>query len=139
MTQAEATELLNQRLLAEWVAAHPTVRYALNNETFKPTTRPFARFIVAGIERIQRSMGPVGRRRFEYRGSFVAQLFSDLNQGTLPLDTLVGSVHLIFGSKHLSTASDPMWTKGGTVSNPVQREGLHMVVVSTPLSWFNWE
>jgi hypothetical protein len=139
MTQSQAVELLNQRLLTDFAVAHPTVRYALNNETFKPTSRPFARFIVAGVERVQRSMGPVGRRRFEYRATFVAQLFSDIDRGTLALDTLVDSVHTIFGSKHLSAAGDPMWTKGGIASNPVQREGLHMVNVQWPVSWFNLE
>lgn len=139
MTQAQATELLNQRLRTEFAVAHAGVKYALNNETFRPATRPFARFIVAGVERVQRSMGPAGRRRFEYRATFVAQLFGESDVGTGELDALVDSLHTIFGSKHLSSAGDPMWTKGGVASNPVQREGLHMVAVQWPISWFNLE
>lgn len=139
MKQSEATELLNQRLKTEWVAAHPLVPYSLNNEMFRPAARPFACFIVAGVTSEQRSMGAVGTRRFEYKGTFVAQLFGEIDKGTAEVDELVDSVRSIFSAKHLSSAGDPMWTKGAVVSNPVQRDGLHLVVVSIPLVWFNLE
>lgn len=139
MKQSEATELLDQRLRTEWAVANPTVPYALNNETFRPAQRPFAVFIVAGVTREQRSMGPVGTRRFEYKGTFVAQLFGELDKGTAELDALVDSVRAIFGSKHLSTASDPLWTKGDVTSNPIQRDGLSMVTVQIPFTFYNLE
>lgn len=140
MTQSEATELLNQRLKTEWVAAHATVPYALNNETYRGNgQRPFAVFIVAGVTPEQRSMGPEGTRRFEYKATFVAQLFGELDKGTSELDALVDSVRTIFQSKHLGTAGDPMWTKAAQASNPIQKDGLNMVVVQVPLTWFNLE
>lgn len=139
MKQSEATELLDDRLRTEWVTAHPAVPYSLNNETFRPASRPFACFIVAGVTREQRSMGKVGQRRFEYKATFVAQLFGELDKGTKEIDLLVDSVRAIFGSKHLSTAGDPLWTKGDVTSNPIQKDGLSMVVVSVPFSFFNLE
>lgn len=139
MTQAEATELLNQRLLTVFADAWPDVPYALNNETYRPPSTPFARFYVANVVREQRSMGAVGKRRFEYRALFVAQLFGELDRGTSQIDEVVDGVRAVFGSKHLASAGDPLWTKGDTTSTPIQREGLNMVSVAIPVSWFNLE
>lgn len=139
MKQSQAVELLNQRLLTVFAPAHPLVPYALNNETFKPASRPFARFIVANVVPEQRSMGPVGRRRFEYRALFVAQLFAETNAGTAELDELVDSVRSKFQCLHLSQPSDPMWTKAASSTPVQQREGLAMVALSMPLLWFNVE
>lgn len=139
MKQSEATELLDEKLRTDWTVAHPTVPYALNNETFRPAARPFAVFIVAAVTPEQRSMGPVGTRRFEYKGTFVAQLFGEIDAGTKQVDLLVDTVRAIFQSKHFGTAGDPMWTKAAAVSNPVQRDGLHMVVVQVPFVFFNLE
>lgn len=139
MKQSEATELLDERLRTLFVAAHPTVPYSLNNETFRPAARPFACFIVAGVTSEQKSMGAAGTRRYEYRGTFVAQLFGELDKGTKELDLLVDSFREIFSGKHLSTAGDPLWTKGCAVSNPIQKDGLHCVVASIPFSFFNLE
>lgn len=139
MKQTDATELLNQRLRTDFAPAWPLVPYALNNETYRPNSTPFARFILANVVPEQRSMGPVGRRRFEYRGLFVAQLFGELDRGTLQLDEIVNGVRELFQSRHLSVASDPMWTKAASASAPIQREGLHMVSLSMPVLWFNLE
>lgn len=139
MKQSQAVELLDERLRVEFASAHPTVPYALNNETFKPASRPFARFIVANVTPRQASMGPVGRRRFEYKATFVAQLFGEQDTGTNELDLLVDSVRALFQCLHLSSAGDPMWTKEATAPAMVQREGLTMVAITMPLSWFNLE
>lgn len=139
MKHSEAVELLDQRLRTVWAVSNPTVPYALNNETFRPTVRPFAVFIVAGVTSEQRSMGPVGSRRFEYRGTFVAQLFGEIDKGTQELDLLVDGVRSAFQSLHLSSAGDPLWTKAATTTNPVQRDGLSMIVVTIPVVWFNLE
>lgn len=138
MKQSEATELLDDMLRTQWFPATSVV-YALNNETFRPAARPFAVFILAGVTSEQRSMGPVGTRRFEYKGTFVAQLFGEIDKGTREIDLLVDSVRSIFASKHLSTAGDPMWTKAASATNPIARDGLSMVVVSVPVLWFNLE
>jgi hypothetical protein len=137
--QSAATELLDQRLKDVWAPANPTVPYALNNEMFRPATRPFAVFIVAGVTSEQRSQGPEGKRRFEYRGMFVAQLFGEIDAGTQQLDLLVDGVRSVFSAKHLSTVGDPLWTKGAAVSNPVQRDGLHMLTVQIPFTFYNLE
>ncbi len=139
MKQSQATELLDQRIRDVWLPLVGAVPYALNNETFRPDSRPFARFIVAGVAPEQRSMGPVGSRRFQYRGTLVAQLFGELDAGTAGVDALVDAVRTAFQSLHLGTAGDPLWTKEATAANHVQREGLHMVAVSVPFVFFNIE
>lgn len=139
MKQSQATELLNERLRVMFAPAWPLVPYALNNETFRPTQRPFARFILANVTPEQRSMGPVGKRRFEYRATFVAQLFGETNRGTAELDAIVDSVRSMFQCLHLGAVGDPMWTKAATAAAMIQREGLNCVIVSMPVLWFNIE
>lgn len=139
MKQSEATELLNQRLKDVWFVANPTIPYALNNETFRPAARPFARFIVAAVTPTQRSQGPVGRRRFEYRGLFVAQFFGEIDAGTQQIDLLVDSFRAAFQSLHLSTVGDPLWTREASAANPIQMDGLHGVTVQVPFLFFNIE
>lgn len=139
MKQSDATELLDEKLRTDFAAAWPAVPYALNNETFRPAARPFARFIVAGVTAEQKSLGAVGKRRFEYKGTFVAQLFGELDVGTRQIDLIVDSVRSIFQSKHLGAVADPLWTKAGVAANPIQKDGLHMVALSIPFSFFNLE
>ncbi len=139
MKQSDATELLDQRLKNVWFVANPTVPYALNNEAFKPAQRPFARFLLAGVTAEQKSQGPEGKRRFEYKGTFVAQLLGEIDAGTKPLELLVDGVRSVFQSKHLSTAGDPLWTKAASAPAAIQKDGLHMVVVTIPFTFFNLE
>ena len=139
MKQSAATELLDDLLRTGFAVANPTVPYALNNETFRPAARPFAVFLVAGVTPEQRSMGAVGKRRFEYRGTFVAQIFGEIDKGTKEIDLLVDSVRGTFQSKHLGTTGDPMWTKAASATNPIQKDGLSMVVVTMPVLWFHLE
>lgn len=139
MKQSQAVELLDERLRTHFAPAWPLVPYALNNENFKPHQKPFARFIVANVVPECRSMGPVGKRRFEYRAQFVAQVFGETNKGTLELDTLVDSIRSMFQCLHLGVVGDPMWTKAASATPVQQREGLAMLVLTLPVLWFNIE
>lgn len=139
MKQSEATELLDQKLATDFATANPGVAYALNNETFRPVTRPFVVFIIAGVTPQQRSMGPVGKRRVEYRGTFAAQVFGELDKGTKEVDLIVDSFREIFQLKHFSAVGDPLWTREVIASNPIQRDGLHLVVATCAFVFYNIE
>lgn len=136
MKQSEATELLDVYFKTQWLALHPTLDYAFENESFRGTTASWARVALAPGQSEQRSMGAIGTRRFEHKGTIAVQLFGELDKGRKPLELLVDSVRSFLQSKHLATAGDPLWTKAASVAAAFQKDGWWQVTMTVPFSYF---
>lgn len=139
MTPAQAIELIHQRWRDQWDAMHPTVSYALDNELFRGSTPTWVRVHVTGGRSEQRSMGPVGRRRFEHFGTIAVQIFGEADQGRGPVDALCGSARAVLQSLELRAGGDPLWTRAAELQSVAQRDNWWTALVVVPFSYFALE
>lgn len=113
MTEAQAIELIAERWAASW---GPTPPYGFDNEAFRSLDPQWARVTVQHTTSMQLTHGPIGGRRFEYRGNIVVQLFGDVDAGRAGVSTLVEAVKVALDSQSLggSPSVEPLTTYAAT-------------------------
>jgi len=83
VTTAEAEEAIVEQFASAWNAAHSSIDFCLENESFTPDSdKPWLRVTVQPQARVQESMGPVGGRNFLSLGTVYVQVFTPLDEGT---------------------------------------------------------
>jgi hypothetical protein len=80
----------------------PASRIDLPNENFEtPVGQTWARFSIVNVTSVQRSLGDVGRRKYDRGASVFVQIFSPQNSAQKPADLLAEEVREIFEGIHL--------------------------------------
>jgi hypothetical protein len=136
MTFAEATqELLSvvmARLVAAGVATADTV--VLDNEVFDPVPgQVWVRLSVAHTGAHQRTLAPVGSRRFEYSGEVTTRVYARPDRGTSPTAGTVDHFIPLAGA-----ALSGSLALGAPVVAEGYRDGAwHVSVVKVPFTYEN--
>lgn len=93
-TPNEARDAVYERFLARWGALSA---FTFENEKFTPPVGlPWVRIAVRNAESVQRSLGPVGGRRFKRNAFLFGQVFIPGDTGTKDSDALVAALQDIF-------------------------------------------
>lgn len=99
-TLAQARQAILAEFITTWGA---TTDVALDNEEFKPTAgASWVRVTIRHNPAFQETLGPEGDRKFERPGTVFVQVFTALDGGRSPGDTLAETARGIFEGKTLS-------------------------------------
>jgi hypothetical protein len=80
----------------------PEARIDFPNENFTtPVGQTWARFSIVNVTSVQRSLGDVGRRKYDRGASVFVQIFSPKNTAQKPADLLAEEVREVFEGIHL--------------------------------------
>lgn len=94
-TIAQAREFIYERFAAQWNLADGA--FTFDGEDYKEVAgSPWVRLTVRHSARAQDTLGEVGNRQFEQRGSVLMNIFIPDNTGTAASDTLAGKCRAIF-------------------------------------------
>lgn len=104
MTEAQAKEAISSAWLAAWAVASPGAPVALGNELATPPAGAglFSALSFGQLVEKQLTMGPVGSRRFETRGTVMVRLFGPLEQGEKQLADLALAVRAALASQTIA-------------------------------------
>lgn len=137
MTEAQAKEALAARWDAAWPAASSpaSVPFTLANEAFTPPASAalFAALWHGGLAERQLTMGPIGARRFEYRGALNVRLFGPVDDGEARLATLAVAVRTVLASQTIGGA---LWT-AGAASAPARLGAWWTVTLTVPYRFYD--
>lgn len=97
----EARGRIYQDFVTGWTAT-PAGNVTLDNESFSPPAgQAWVRLVVRHLGRDQESLGGVGSRKFESRGSAIVQCFAPLDSGCAGADALAQDAQGILEGKTL--------------------------------------
>ncbi len=95
-TMNAARELIYSTFITDWAGATP-ITFA--NESFNADTEggdAWVRLTIHHKPSRQRSLGPVGQRKYDRLASVIVQVYTDVDEGVQTSDTHVTSVKDIF-------------------------------------------
>lgn len=96
VTHTEARTEVTKFFLANFTDL-PADRIALPNEDFDtPDGLPWARFSILNTASAQRSLGDVGRRKYDRQASVFVQIFAPENSAQKTVDEIADSVRSLF-------------------------------------------
>jgi len=96
-TLNDARGAIYAAFVAGWGA---TSAYTFDNESYDPPANAnWVRLVVRHDDRVQESLGGLGRRKFESGGSVIIQCFAPLDSGAASADTLASAARSIFEGK----------------------------------------
>lgn len=98
MTRSEFRDLVYKTFMAHWDVG-PVSIYTFENEHFVPpitpanpgapmTNKPWVRLCVRHSDARQKTLGPVGARKFEHEARVILQIFTAPNTGVKSADAL---------------------------------------------------
>ena len=136
MTEAQAIELIDAQMVAQWPTVSGGLPLALENEAL-PTADSFAMLTIKHTVADPYTAGPAGSRRVERRGWIFVKLWGPADAGRKGISTLADGVRSIFEGQQLSTGSGEPVTISTGLTQEVGVDGrYYMVVVSFALRYY---
>lgn len=131
-TIVDAKQIIYDHFLTQMAILHSGMIVKIGNEDGPGgTDTTWVRIMARHIDRNQDSLGGVGARKFQQDGIIGVQIFSPLDAGSTPADTVAISVQTILEGKSLTSGANAVRTNSAVPNEIGPTEDGYQVNVST--------